>query len=312
MKNFLTKAAVCAALISPTLVFAQWQSVGSGSNAGINNSPLNTSVNIGASSTNTAYKFRVYTAGDSQKGMRIHNTYNLLTGSNFSDAYLNNHALTISYYDPMSSPNVRTSSFVDFYGNASFKGKMSISGGNSLDLSPVINPNFSLFVDGLTYSTGLASQTIKVGTTNAWQYSGSEKLYVEGTSKFTSTSTFNGTVNMNGVVNIGGVTTSCFPDYKLFVGGGILAEKVRVAVPGGSYWCDYVFEEDYNLMSIYELKNYLVQNKHLPNIPSEQEVIKDGVDLLEVNRDLLKTVEELTLYVIQLQEQIDEIKKASK
>lgn len=106
----------------------------------------------------------------------------------------------------------------------------------------------------------------------------------------------------NGNVGIG--TTN--PDYKLTVKGKIHAEEVKVdlSVPGP----DYVFDPDYQLTSLDELKQYIDQHKHLPEIPSANQMEEDGINLMEMNMLLLKKVEELTLYVIELKEEIKVLK----
>ena len=98
------------------------------------------------------------------------------------------------------------------------------------------------------------------------------------------------------------------PQAKLAVNGEIFAKSVRVNT-GSTYWPDYVFGDNYNLMSLRELEQYVNTHKHLPNIPSAQEVEEQGdVDLGAMNALLLEKVEELTRYVIDLQNQIDELK----
>jgi hypothetical protein len=96
------------------------------------------------------------------------------------------------------------------------------------------------------------------------------------------------------------------PDAKLAVNGQVHATEVRVTtnVPGP----DYVFEKDYKLTSLEEIKNYIDQNKHLPEIPSAKEMEKNGVQLGEMNMLLLKKIEELTLYVIDQNKKIDDLK----
>ncbi|CAM4405576.1 beta strand repeat-containing protein [Flavobacterium terrigena] len=89
-------------------------------------------------------------------------------------------------------------------------------------------------------------------------------------------------------------------DYQLIVKKGIRTEKVRVDIASVKNWADYVFEDDYKLMSLKELDQYIKTNGHLPNIPTSEEVVKHGVDLGEMNSKLLEKVEELTLYTIDL------------
>ena len=89
-------------------------------------------------------------------------------------------------------------------------------------------------------------------------------------------------------------------DYQLIVKRGIRTEKVRVDIASVKNWADYVFEDDYKLMSLKELDQYIKANGHLPNIPTSEEVVKDGVDLGEMNSKLLEKVEELTLHTIDL------------
>lgn len=99
------------------------------------------------------------------------------------------------------------------------------------------------------------------------------------------------------------------PRAKLAVNGDILAKSIRVNT-SSTYWPDYVFEKDYNLMSLRDLEAYIAKNKHLPGIPSASEIdAKNEVDLGEMNALLLEKIEELTRYIIELQKQIDELKQ---
>jgi hypothetical protein len=65
-------------------------------------------------------------------------------------------------------------------------------------------------------------------------------------------------------------------------------------------------------MPLKELEQYIKQNKHLPNVPTQDEISKDGIDVYEMNAVLLKKVEELTLYVIEQQKQIVELENEIK
>jgi len=106
-----------------------------------------------------------------------------------------------------------------------------------------------------------------------------------------------------------GINTDYMPaDYTLAVNGKIIAEEVRVQLRAN--WPDYVFEKDYELMPISELKKYIDENKHLPEVPSAEEINeRGGQDLGEMDRLLLKKIEELSLYIIQQQAEIDALKK---
>ncbi|WCT13640.1 tail fiber protein [Mucilaginibacter jinjuensis] len=87
------------------------------------------------------------------------------------------------------------------------------------------------------------------------------------------------------------------PDQKLTVNGTIHATEVLVdqTVPTP----DYVFDQDYELSSLKDVKSYIDKNHHLPEIPSAAQVAKDGINLGEMNARLLKKIEELTLYLIE-------------
>jgi hypothetical protein len=94
-------------------------------------------------------------------------------------------------------------------------------------------------------------------------------------------------------------------NYLLYVEKGILTEKLKVANKGDVLnWSDFVFEKDYNLMPIEHLEDYILKNKHLPEIPSTEEVVRDGIDVGMMEARLLQKIEELTLYVIQQQKQL--------
>lgn len=84
--------------------------------------------------------------------------------------------------------------------------------------------------------------------------------------------------------------------------GLLYAREVKVNLD--SAWPDYVFEPTYELMSLEQLKTYLNENKHLPNVPSAEQMEQNGLNLGENDRMLMEKIEELTLYMLQLQEQL--------
>jgi hypothetical protein len=106
----------------------------------------------------------------------------------------------------------------------------------------------------------------------------------------------------DGFVGIG----TAGPESKLHVvgdvrvsGGSFIDDGTVLNVP------DYVFEEDYHLMPLDELAAYIAREKHLPNVPSQDEIHRDGLNLSQFHMRLLEKVEELTLYTLAQQEQLD-------
>ncbi|MEM9547114.1 MAG: hypothetical protein AAGA77_14130 [Bacteroidota bacterium] len=97
-------------------------------------------------------------------------------------------------------------------------------------------------------------------------------------------------------------------NYLLYVKKGIRTEKVRVDVASGT-WADYVFEDDYDLKSLAEVEAYISENGHLPNVPSAEEVEESGINLGEMDALLLEKIEELTLHMISLQKENEEMKE---
>ena len=95
--------------------------------------------------------------------------------------------------------------------------------------------------------------------------------------------------------------------FLLAVAGGIITTEVLVQPCAGT-WCDYVFAKDYKMRTLKELEQYIAENQHLPDVPSSSEVKDNGIKVAEMDAVLLKKIEELTLYTIALQKQIDSMK----
>lgn len=92
-------------------------------------------------------------------------------------------------------------------------------------------------------------------------------------------------------------------DYTLAVKGGILTSEVFVKEV--DEWHDYVFSDDYRLMTLADLEHYIHDNGHLPDLPSTAEVREKGYNIVEMEGILLKKIEELTLYAIELQRELE-------
>ena len=104
-----------------------------------------------------------------------------------------------------------------------------------------------------------------------------------------------------------GINTST-PQNELDVNGTIRAKEIRVE----SDWADFVFKKGYNLPTLKEVKRHIDENGTLPGVPSEKEVKANGVNLAETDVLLLQKIEELTLYIIDLKQEIEDLKSQIK
>ncbi|TCC97700.1 hypothetical protein [Pedobacter hiemivivus] len=101
------------------------------------------------------------------------------------------------------------------------------------------------------------------------------------------------------------INTTSF-DNQLSVNGKIRAQEVKVETAN---WPDYVFAKDHELQSLKETERHIKEKGHLPGIPSAAEVKANGIDLGEMNAKLLQKIEELTLHLIKMRKELDELKK---
>jgi hypothetical protein len=208
-----------------------------------------------------------------------------------------------------------------FFGNETGRGYKDGIGntfmGYRAGYSAAAGNNFGKYNTYIGYSAGLnskGSNNVFIGKNVGQGIYVENKLYIDNSNTslpliygdFASEELiFNGKVGIgtgNFSPAIGGNSTAA---YTLFVKGGILAEEVRVH----SSWADYVFKEDYRLRPLHEVKNYIATKGHLPNMPSEKEVLETGLNVADITRLQQEKIEELTLYTIKQQNQIDELRK---
>jgi hypothetical protein len=115
-------------------------------------------------------------------------------------------------------------------------------------------------------------------------------------------------IKSNGQVYIGDQQPSAaWNGYKLGVDGMIVGKRVVVQ---NTSWADFVFDADYNLSSLSEVESYIKTNKHLPGVPTTKEVLEHGIDVGDMNKIMLQKIEELTLYMIELKKENQELRKA--
>jgi hypothetical protein len=105
----------------------------------------------------------------------------------------------------------------------------------------------------------------------------------------------------NGEIIIGSKDNNLITNFN----GKINANEIEVSL---NSWPDNVFMPEYKLMTLSEVEQFIKKHKHLPEIPSESEVIENGVELGDMNAKLLQKVEEPTLYVIDLKKEVEKLK----
>ena len=170
-------------------------------------------------------------------------------------------------------------------------------GTNSLYKNSTGNNNTALGDSAGYSSTG--SKNVFLGNyAGYYEVSGSNKLYIGNDSNkniiygdFSTGQLLLGKGNPTGYTFKGTRT--------LNVIGGIIADSMRVSPVSG--WADYVFADDYQLTPLTELAQYIKSNRHLPNVPSAEEVASNGIELGSMDAKLLEKIEELHLYILQQQ-----------
>lgn len=170
--------------------------------------------------------------------------------------------------------------------------------------SETIPSDCKLFVNG-----GLASNTLKsinnIDSLFTGQFIGGKFVIAQGDAESTTPTFF---ANSGGQI---GVNTSIIPkNFAMAVNGKVIATEITIKNYDKWPVPDYVFDKDYKLRSLQSLKSYINENKHLPEVSSAKEIEKSGgMNIGEMQTILLKKVEELTLYILKQQEEIDALKK---
>lgn len=190
-------------------------------------------------------------------------------------------------------------------------GKLTISNGNNPIFFPSSSPVYFGQVpaqggnagkygfSGLVWATSLTVSNYSEPGSFQWNMPNGFMFSVNGKSYF------------NNYVGIG---SSCNPidvNVKLGVKGKILCEELKVKMEGGTCWADYVFSESYKLSPLAEVEAFIKKNKHLPDVPSEKEVTENGLEVSDILRIQMQKIEEVTLYMIEMQKEIKNLKNSN-
>ena len=176
--------------------------------------------------------------------------------------------------------------------------------GGWLQIYDPANPTTSGLLNMQTWSGGSSIDASVAGNTSTGGSAGLLLNYFCGNNTFINTGSNGGTVYL-GTTKIGTqriVVGTQHDNAKLSVDGKIIAKEIVVTQQS---WADYVFANNYTLPNIYEVEKFYKANKHLPEIPSEKEVTANGVNVGDMEKLLLKKIEELTLYVVEQKKQAD-------
>lgn len=111
----------------------------------------------------------------------------------------------------------------------------------------------------------------------------------------------------NGQTRIGVKSSTAHPNAMLTVDGKIVCKDLYVTAT--SDWPDFVFEKNYQLASLSDVRAYYEANKHLPNVPTACEIEEKGINMSEMSAIQMQKIEELTIYIVQLKEELDRLKK---
>lgn len=179
---------------------------------------------------------------------------------------------------------------------------LALPGGNQISMN---------LWDNLTYQ-GRRMGHYALGWMNDLWCAGGYSLWQSGYGgiKFFTQGQFRMGINVYGNVGIGTESPTHTLDVNgdiktnnLYTNGTVYANEVKIEA---TKWSDFVFDKDYKLLSLEEVKTHIEEHKHLPDVPSEKQVMEEGINVAEMQAKLLQKIEELTLYVIQQDRTIKE------
>ena len=185
--------------------------------------------------------------------------------------------------------------------NSGFLGIGTTNPSAELEVKSVSNNHAEIHINSSTNGKSSIIRFQDAGT-NTWgllsNYPNPDKLSIYNYHNNSNAMVF----DINGNVGIGTTNPN---GWKLSVNGQIRAKEIKVETG----WSDFVFENNYNLPTLKEVENHIKEKGHLKDIPSAKEVEKNGIYLGEMDSKLLQKIEELTLYTIQQQKEIEILRK---
>ncbi|USD24809.1 fibronectin type III domain-containing protein [Flagellimonas marinaquae] len=202
-----------------------------------------------------------------------------------------------------STDNVAVTNYEVFQDGVSIANTGTTTALNVTGLSPSTSYDFTVFAEDAAGNVSGVSNTENVVTSE-------DSGIVDYTSLNANLATIDWQARdlfVDGNLGVGATDTQ---GYRLAVAGSVIAESVKVELEVN--WPDFVFTKQYSLPSLEEVEDHILANGHLLNIPSADEVEKEGINLGKMNAKLLQKIEELTLYTIQQEKKIQELELQNK
>lgn len=257
-----------------------------GTQIGLNNSLVN------SSGSGVKYAlFNVLTVSGNGNKYGIYSSVNgNSTGNNYSGYFVNNSTAGLNYgiYASVTGNESRSGYFRG--------GNMEVHGGGIIMTG---SNNTSKFLIHSPWQANEGFISFIPNSTNGqedWNFSAALTLNRDGSMKKTIPS-----LNSNlKAFTIGDFNNNDI--FRIYGDGKVFATEINVRI--SSNFPDYVFKPDYILMPLTELREFINQNGHLPNIPSAEQVNEEGINLSEMNVKVIEKIEELTLYILKQQEEI--------
>lgn len=275
-----------------------------GANSGMSNTSGNYSVFIGSSAGkhHTSYKGSTYVGA-------------------FCGAYANNEHNTFMGYGSGFYTEGRRNSFVGAWsGKELVAGEENVlfgtwaaiemtSGNRNTMIGTyagqhIISGNNNTYLGYMSGRENQGNGNVFIGYESGKDVLGDNQLYIENSDTITAPLIYGDFENDKVGINTNDVPES----YTLAVRGNIIAEEIRLKLYADG-WPDYVFERDYNLLTLEETAKQIETLGHLPGVPSAEEVGENGVQIGEMNTILLEKIEELTLHLININENVKALQK---
>ncbi len=251
---------------------------------------------IGTSTTNARLEVSNSQGFDRDTMLLVNQNSSLTTGTHYGVRVENNPATTSTSYG--------------YYHNRSSGGngirhgyRTSMAGGTGVRYG--VSSSLSSAAGNASTAYGVysfVSSAATTGTSYAGYFSSSANTAGQWCIYALGDSYFSGDVRITTTVQATG--------YELSVNGEIMCEDLTIQDSGS--WPDYVFNDDYDLLSIDDFKASIHANKHLPGIPSEKEMEENGIHVAEMHKMTIEKIEELSLYIIELHDRVKTLEAENK